>query len=226
MNKLLKKLEKSQKNVLSYYEAIIKQRDTAKSKILFTLLDGEVTALDNLTKSFERFASLLRQKIQADTIKDQKRVSDSIEFIKTMSDNKQALEMIEFTQKYHNLHAIFAEIDYTLFKNSLKLYLSASKRDSKKWKIFKEFTEISVPFAIDTLAFPFQFLGLIKFAFDAIRNLITLSNLSKKLHPDLGLVDQELYLIEKHTVIMEITAKHFQESAENLEKILSQKHTT
>ncbi len=219
---MVQKLTSAMNDSLSYYEKLIEQRDCAKSKLMFNLLDGEITAYATLLNVFAKYTTLLTEKMRRDSNDASKMVENAIALNENSLIPALSLALIQQTMDTHQILAQLMELDYFFFNQSIHFLLTVIKRDRGAWDNVMSIFSSLVTAAVDTVGLAHPLVGFFKYLYDRIDNVVNMTRQRFEAHPTLNDADKDMQLIEAHTELLQEAAAIFWTLSENLEKVLNE----
>lgn len=212
-----KELEKKVKQATKTYADLIKQRDAAKSEVLYNLLDDEINAYFGLSTSFNEYVSLLQNKMEESADRRSKLVSETIECANNISDPHLVTNLIEHTQKVYEQLVLFDNVDEVIYKQAMTNFLFAISRDYKDWVgISKDILMSIGETALDIATSLNPVTSILYFLAGKFKDINSLSKQCRGKDAKFDKIDRELLIIEVHTKVLKSTEKSFHYSIEIL----------
>ena len=219
---MVQKLTSAMNDCLSYYEKLIEQRDCAKSKLMFNLLDGEITAYVTLLNVFTKYTTLFTEKMRRDSNNASKMVENAIALKENSLIPELSLALIQQTKETHQILAQLMELDYFFYNQSIQFLLTVIKRDRGSWDNVINIFSSLITAAVDTVGLIDPRVGFLKFLSDRIDTVVNMTRQRFEAHPNLNDADKDVQLIEAHTELLWEAAAIFVTLTENMEKVLNE----
>ena len=219
---MIKKVTAALNDSLSYYELLIEQRDSAKSQLLFNLLDGEIRAYAVLLNVFNKYTRLQASKMQRDSDNASELVENATALAQNSLTPEPSLALLKHTKDSYEILTQLMDLDYLFFNQSIHFLLTVIKRDRGAWDNVMSIFSSLVTAAIDTVGLTDPLVGFFKYLYDRIDTVVNMIRQRFEAHPTLNDADKDMQLIEAHTKLLQEAAAVFWTLSENLEKVLNE----
>lgn len=203
------KLQKS----IEVYADLVKQRDNAKSKTLYNLLDEEISNFVYLSNLYSKYISLYVPKLTNDNSTSDF-LNESLERIKQIEDKENARILFEDTKKKYELMQALDKFKLWSLDFFVEGFWKAISRDFKDWS---EFTKLMANNIADLTSKAIPGVSEIKGIYDSVKNAADLINEFEKNGTDYSDVDKKLTEIEVHIEIMNIAKVNYEQLVAALE---------
>ena len=219
---MIKKVTAALNDSLSYYELLIEQRDSAKSQLLFNLLDGEIRAYAVLLNVFNKYTRLQASKMQRDSDNASELVENATALAQNSLTPEPSLALLKHTKDSYEILTQLMDLDYLFFNQSIHFLLTVIKRDRGAWDNVMSIFSSLVTAAVDTVGLAHPLVGFLKFLYDRFDTVVNMTRQRFEAHPTLNDADKDVQLIEAHTELLWEAAAIFVTLTENMEKVLNE----
>lgn len=219
---MIKKVTAALNDSLSYYELLIEQRDSAKSQLLFNLLDGEIRAYAVLLNVFNKYTRLQASKMQRDSDNASELVENATALAQNSLTPEPSLALLKHTKDSYEILTQLMDLDYLFFNQSIHFLLTVMKRDRGAWDNVMSIFSSLVTAAVDTVGLAHPLVGFFKHLYDRFDTVVNMTRQRFEAHPTLNDADKDMQLIEAHTKLLQEAAAVFWTLSENLEKVLNE----
>lgn len=183
------------------YTYLINQRDSVKSTTLCNVLNQEISAYVNLTKTFGEYSSIYAHRISEDLNRTSEYLKQSLEMINEIDDKEIAFYNLKHVQSTYETMQKFDMLELGVFEFTKQNFLQAVSRDFKDWK------EFATSFAKETVGAAADAIPVISEVKGILEGIVTVADLINEYESngtDYSEVDKRLMEIELHTEVMVI----------------------
>ena len=219
---MIKKVTAALNDSLSYYELLIEQRDSAKSQLLFNLLDEEIVAHVTLLNIFTKYTRLQTVKMQRDSDNASKLIENATELPQNSLFPGLSLAVFQNVKVSYEIMIQLMDLDYFFYEQSVEFFLTVINRNQGSLDNLKNIFASLVTAAIDTVGLADPRVGFFKYLSDRIDTVVNMIRQRFEAHPTLNDADKDMQLIEAHTKLLQEAAAVFWTLSENLEKVLNE----
>ena len=195
------------------YIDLLMQRDKANSKVLYELLNREISCYVLLSEVTKEYVDLLSEKISRKMKDNQDFLHNSLDDIKDIDNLKNSLTILNNVKNTYEVLCDLNDVSITIMFFVIQNYKNICSRNFKDWETFAKLLMEEV---FDIVGCAIPIVSDLKSMYDYIKRTAELMNEYEKNETDYSDIDKKIFEIEKHIQLMEETTLLFTQSVDLL----------